>query len=441
MMDYALRRRILRQTAPEGDILILSASSVPRNYPANTYAFHQDATFRYYTGLTLPDMALLIERSGKETLFVTPPDPDDIIWTGAVPSAESLAQDAKIANISNYDALPAHLNRQTLYIAPYDFRLRLRLAQWLGCSDADLSHGASAALGRAIIDQRMHKDDAEIEQIEEAITLTRRMIASARAEIQPGRLESDILSALLRPAIAHERQQAFEPIVTVHGEIMHTASYRHTIQENDMVLIDSGAESPLGYCADITRTLPASGRFTQKQQEIYDAVLCAQTAGIAQTAIPGTSQYDVHMAACRALTLTLQQIGLMKGNIDDSLREGAHALFMPHGIGHALGLDAHDMENFGDDVGYAPGTQRSTQFGLNYLRLHRTLEPGFVLTVEPGCYFIPALIDRWEAQKHCADFICYDALRHYRDARGIRIEDDVLITSCGSRVLGPCIEK
>jgi Xaa-Pro aminopeptidase len=203
-----------------------------------------------------------------------------------------------------------------------------------------------------------------------------------------------------------------------------------------MVLIDCGAESPNGYCADLTRTFPAMARFSAKKQAIYDAVRRAQIAGIQQTAQPNASQFDVHMSACRALTLALQQIGLMKGNVDDSLVSGAHALFMPHGIGHMLGLDAHDMENFGDDVGYAPGTKRSEQFGLDALRLHRQLEPGFVLTVEPGCYFIPELIDRWKATNHLADFIDYDELEHYRDCRGVRIEDDILITPSGSRVLG-----
>lgn len=441
-MDYKKRRQILRQTAPQGDILILSATFAPRNYAANTYTFHQDATFRYYTGLTEPDAALYISAEGEETLFVSTPDPDDVIWTGPVPSPAQLAEKAGIAKYADMSQLSGVISpNNLLFIEPYDYKLKLLLSGLTGILISELKLHASRDLGHAIINQRMHKDEDEVAELEEAITLTRRMLSSARAVIEPGRLESDVMAALLAPALAKERQQAFEPIVSTHGETLHNPFYHHKIEPDDMVLIDCGAESVNGYCADITRTFPALDKFSSKKQDIYNAVLSAQMAGIHQTAIPGTSQYDVHMAACRALTVALQHIGLMKGNIDDSLAAGAHALFMPHGIGHALGLDAHDMENYGDDVGYAPGTHRSSQFGLNALRLARKLEPGFVLTVEPGCYFIPELIDRWKATNHLADYINYTELEHYRNFRGVRIEDDILITNSGSRVLGPGIEK
>lgn len=440
-MDYAGRRLRLRKTAPQGDILILSASYVPRNYPAEIYPFHQDATFRYFTGLTEPNAALLIKADGTEILFVTPPDPDDVIWTGPVPSPEMLAERAKIAHTANYADLGKHLTAHTLWIDPYDFQLKLRLATWLSVAPNQLATLASRELGRAIIALRSVKDDDEVAELNEAITLTKRMISSAQAALEPGRLESDILAALLAPAIAKERDQAFNPIVTTHGETLHNSGYGHKIEADDMLVLDCGAESREGYCADITRTLPASGRFSEQKQALYDAVLKAQLAGIAQTKVANTTQYDVHIAACRALTEALQAIGLMRGNIDDSVANGAHALFLPHGIGHMLGLDAHDMENYGDDVGYAPGTKRSTQFGLDALRLARRLEPGFVLTVEPGCYFIPELIDRWAATKHLAEFINYDEVAKYRDMRGIRIEDDILITPTGSIVLGPGIDK
>lgn len=435
-MNYKNRRQILRKTSPSGRILILSASLVPRNYAANTYDFHQDATFRYYTGLNLPDLALVIDENGRETLYVTTPDPDDVIWTGPVPSPRELADRAGIENVADYAELDKCIDAHTLFIAPYDYQLMIRLASWIDVHPYQLKLMSSRDLGRAIIAQRSHKDDDEVAELEEAIHLTHRMIASAQSAIEPGKLESDIMSALIAPALAKERQQAFAPIVTTHGETLHNTVFFHRIEPDDMVLIDCGAESPNGYCADLTRTFPASARFSAKKQALYDAVRETQKAGIAQTAKPGASQYDVHMTACRTLTLALQQIGLMKGSIDDSLAAGAHALFMPHGIGHMLGLDAHDMENYGDDVGYAPGTKRSDQFGLDALRLHRRLEPGFVLTVEPGCYFIPELIDRWQATNHLADFINYKELEHYRDCRGIRIEDDILITKDGSRVLG-----
>ena len=441
-MDFLHRRHVLRDKTPFGDILIFSATYVPRNYAANTYPFHQDATFRYYTGLLEPNAALMIDICGKETLYVSTPDPDDVIWTGPVPSPRDLADRAQIEHVKDMSELKNDITpKHALFIEPYDYKLKLFLADLLKITPAQLSADASIYLASVIIEQRSHKDDEEVAELEEAITLTRRMLASARAVIEPGRLESDVMSALLAPALAKERQQAFEPIVSVHGETLHNPFYHNRIEADDMVLIDCGAESPEGYCADITRTFPALDRFTPKKQAIYDAVLSAQKAGIAQTAVYGASQYDVHMAACRALTIALQDIGLMKGNIDESLAQGAHALFMPHGIGHMLGLDAHDMENYGDEVGYIPGTKRSTQFGLNALRLARKLEPGFVLTVEPGCYFIPELIDRWQATNHLAEFINYKELEHYRDCRGVRIEDDILITETGSRVLGPGIEK
>ena len=328
-MDHAGRRLRLRQTAPQGDILILSASYVPRNYPAEIYPFHQDATFRYFTGLKEPDAALLIKDDGTEILFVTEPDPDDVIWTGPVPGADALAAQAGIRNTANYADLGKYLTAHTLWIEPYDFRLKLRLAAWLSITPDQLSARASRELGRAIIELRAHKDPDEIAELNEAITLTKRMISSAQAVLEPGRLESDILAALLAPAIANERDQAFNPIVTVHGETLHNSGYSHRIEPDDMLVIDCGAESPEGYCADITRTLPASGIFSAKKQILYDAVLAAQHAGIEQTKVPGTTQYEVHIAACRALTEALKHLGLMRGNVDDAVSCGAHALFMP----------------------------------------------------------------------------------------------------------------
>ena len=438
--DCRKRRIELQRALPDRDILILSATEVPRNYAANTYPFHQDATFRYYTGLCIPDAALLISADGRETLFVTPPEPDDYIWTGAVDAPDVSAEKAGIGQTGNYACLPGHIGAQTAWIAPYDATLAARLAAWLGCAPADLPARTCADLRRAVAEQRLVKSDEEAAELDEAIGLTKQMLASAQDEIIAGRRESDVLAALLRPAVARERAQSFAPIVTTRGETLHSTSYRNELKPQDVLLIDCGAESENGYCADITRTFSV-GAWDPAKREIYEAVLAMQAAGIAKAAQKGASQYDVHMAACRELTLALQQIGLMKGDVGESLSVGAHALFMPHGIGHALGLDAHDMENFGDVVGYENGAERSEQFGLNALRFARKLRPGYVVTVEPGCYFIPALIDQWRANRLHESFICYDKLERYRDMRGIRIEDDILITPTGCRVLGPGIAK
>lgn len=439
-IDYRRRRRSLRESFPGRDILILSATEVPRNYAANAYPFHQDATFRYYTGLNVSDAAIVLSADGRETLFVTPPEPDDYIWTGAVESADVLAERAGIEHVGDYGEVGRYIDAQTAWFPPYDARLRERLGQWLGLSACDVASHDASDLCRAIAEQRLVKSDEEIAEMESAIALTQEMLARAQAEMKPGRLESDVLAALLGPAIARERAQAFQPIVTTHGETLHSTSYRNVLRERDLLLVDCGAESENGYCADITRTF-SIGSWDARKREIYDTVLRMQTAGIEKAGQQGASQYDVHMASCRVLTESLQAIGLMKGDVEESLQAGAHALFMPHGIGHALGLDAHDMENFGDVVGYAPGTKRSTQFGLNALRFARKLEPGFVVTVEPGCYFIPALIEKWRAQRRLDAFICYEKLVKYEDMCGIRIEDDVLITRGGCRVLGPGIDK
>jgi len=439
---YFQRLRHLREHVADGDILIFSATMVPRSYPADTYAFHQDATFRYYTGLVIPDAALLIDAEGRETLFVTPAHPDEVIWTGEVPSPRELADQAAIEGVAGMADLSGRLSSKCHFIAPHDGHIKIRLASLLGIRPEALADAASVELRRAIIDQRNFKDASEIAEIESAIALTKRMIDGARAVIEPGRRESDVLAALLAPAIAEER--GYFSIVTVRGDILHNTSYSHTIEPHHLLLIDCGTESAQGYCSDITRTYSATGNLsdlTAKQRGIYDAVLSSQHAAIAKTAQRGASQLDVHLEACRSLTASLQALGLMRGDIESSLREGAHALFLPHGIGHMLGLDVHDMENLGDDVGYVPGTRRSSQFGLNALRLARKLEPGYVITIEPGCYFIDALIDRWKATRHLEDFICYDEVEKYRGLGGVRIEDDILITETGSRVLGPEIEK
>lgn len=439
-IDYRQRRKTLRESFAGRDILILSATNVPRNYAANVYPFHQDATFRYYTGLNIPDAAIILSADGRETLFVTKPDADDYIWTGAVDSPDVLAARSGIENVGDYETIERSFDARMAWFTPYDAHLRERLARWLGVSAQAVCDHDEPELCRAIANQRLVKSAEEIAEMESAIALTKEMLAMAQTEMVAGRLESDVLAALLRPAIAAERAQSFEPIVTTHGETLHSTSYRNVLKSQDILLVDCGAESELGYCADITRTF-SIGAWDSAKREIYDVVLKMQLAGIAKAGEKGASQYDVHMAACRVLTEDLQALGLMKGDVEESLRAGAHALFMPHGIGHALGLDAHDMENFGDVVGYENGARRSTQFGLNALRFARQLKPGYVVTVEPGCYFIPALIEKWRSEHHLEQFICYEKVAKYNDMRGIRIEDDVVITDDGCRVLGPGIEK
>ena len=440
---YQERRTLLRKNTEQGNIILLSSNFVPRNYAANTYPFHQESSFLYYTGLMCSGAALWIDEHGAETLFYEPEDPDDVIWTGPRPSPEDLAAQSGIARCLPITELKGHIrsSKRVHFLPPFDFQHKVQLQSLLELPVGELCSHASTSLVRAVIAQRSVKSAEEIAELEEAIGVTKLMLKNAQSVIAPGKLETEIAAALVLPAQARNRQQSFAPIVTIHGETLHNEPQSRPVAAGDILLIDCGCESPLGYCADITRSYPVSGKFSSKQQAIYDIVLEAQRRAIEESAKPQASQRDLHFAASTAITEGLKSVGLMKGNVSDAVQNGAHALFMPHGIGHMLGIDVHDMENLGDEVGYEIGEKRSTQFGLNALRLAKELRPGFVFTVEPGIYFIPELIRRWEADQHLAEFICYDKLAEYLDFGGIRIEDDVVKTETGSRVLGPGIEK
>ncbi|MDX9721965.1 MAG: aminopeptidase P family protein [Myxococcota bacterium] len=442
---YRQRRRALRETTAPGPLLLLGARECPRNYTANTYPFRQDAHFLYYSGINRPGLALLIDDEGHTQLFGPADDPDDLIWCGEQPSLTELAEAAGIeaSAVKTFDHLQATLEpklESLHYLPPYHAD-RLQLLALLRSQSLEATQkGWSRALASAIAGQRSIKTEAEVAEHEEALQLSAKMYAAAFAAIRPGRRESEIAAALQEPALAQGRQQSFLPIVTVHGEVLHNNHYHNELRAGQLLLIDSGTESRLGYASDITRSVPVSPTFTTQQREIYEIVLDAQCAVI-EAASPQCSNLQLHMLAARRITEGLMNVGLMKGDPEEAVTAGAHALFFPHGIGHMLGLDVHDMEDLGDLVGYAPGTQRSPQFGLRSLRLARPLLPGFVITVEPGIYFIPALIARWKQQKLHHHFIDFARLESYLGFGGIRIEDDVLITQDGQRVLGPKIPK
>jgi Xaa-Pro aminopeptidase len=323
---------------------------------------------------------------------------------------------------------------------PYQASTVLRLGELLGIHPEAVRNGVSRELVEAVVRQRLVKEEVEIAEIEDALRVTDSMHRAAMAAAGPGRYEYEIAGEMQGVALAAGRQQAFTPIVTVRGEVLHNHSYDHVLADGQMLLNDSGVESPRFYASDITRTSPVSGRFTAVQAEVYETVLRAQLAAIGMIK-PGIPYVDVHTHAARVIADGLKQIGLMKGSAEDAVTAGAHALFFPHGLGHMLGLDVHDMEDLGDIVGYPNGQERSKQFGRNFLRLVRSLEPGHVLTVEPGIYFIPALIDKWEGERRHTDFICYVRLKLFRNFGGIRIEDNVAVTAGGVRVLGPGIPK
>jgi len=439
---YQQRRRDLAGAVGSGLILIPGSPLVPRNYEANIYPFRQSSHFLYYAGIDRPDLWLTVDAAtGASTLFSPPWTMDDVVWCGEQATPAELAERSGIDGVEPPRALAAALAVGDVhYLPPYRASMALGLAEQLGRPAGEIAGGASERLVRAVAEQRLVKTDDEIAQIEDALGVTAAMYAAAMAAARPGLLEADIAGIIQGVALRANRQQSFPPITTVRGEVLHNESRGNVLQEDQLLCIDSGAESPEFYASDVTRTFPVRGTFDGRQRAIYEVVLAAQKAAIAATR-PGASYRDVHLVAAREVALGLIGLGLMKGDVDEAVAAGAHALFFPHGLGHALGVDVHDMEDLGDAVGYGEEGVRSAQFGLNALRFARTLRPGYVMTAEPGIYFIPALIDQWQAAGTAADFIDYDAVRPYRSFGGIRIEDDVLVTEQGCRVLGPPIPK
>jgi len=428
-------------------ILWLGHVQQPRNYAANTYPFRQNSHFLYYTGLNLPDLAMLsYPEPGFDVLFSRPVSIDEIVWSGAGPDRVELARRAGVETAENIDRLGVYLDQarskglSIQYLPPYQASSLLRIAELLRAEPAEVAAASSRPLIEAVVAQRSVKSGYEVSEIEKALEVSRDMYQAAMAEARPGLREHDIAGLIQGVALRRDRQQAFNPIVTVRGETLHNEYYGNELREGDLLLIDSGVESAAGYASDVTRTLPVSGKFAPEQAEIYSIVLRAQL-GALEAAQPGISFRDVHLRACRIMVEGLREAGLMTGDLADAVEAGAHALFFPHGLGHMLGLDVHDMEDLGDAVGYPAGEKRSRQFGLNFLRFTRTLDPGMVLTIEPGIYFIPALIDRWRQDRLHREFINYERLDSFKGFGGIRIEDDILVTSEGARVLGPAIPK
>jgi Xaa-Pro aminopeptidase len=371
---------------------------------------------------------------------------DDIIWSGPRPTLVELAGSAGIGIVEDIDRLEEYITKargQSLkihYLPPYSYSALFKAARLLNTDPNEVVVNSSQLLMERVAIQRSVKSDFEIAEIEDALVISDRMHRACMAAARPGARESEIAGMIQGIALSSNRQQAYNPIVTVRGEVLHNNSYDGILMDGQLLLNDSGAESPMYYASDITRTCPVSGRFTAVQAEIYQLVLRLQLGAIGMVK-PGLSYREVHLGACRILAEGMRAIGLMKGNPSDAVEAGAHALFFPHGIGHMLGLDVHDMEDLGDVVGYVKREKRSGQFGLNSLRLSRPLEPGFVLTVEPGIYFIPALIDRWRNERLHTDFIDYDKVESFRSFGGIRIEDNILVTATGALVLGPGIPK
>lgn len=436
---YIQRRAKLKTRVGSGVVVLLGNNESPMNYAANVYPFRQDSTFLYFFGLDQPGLAAVLDLDeGTECLFGDDPSLDDIVWTGPRPLLSEIGQKVGVARTA-----PSKELEQVLGKAIQQGRVIHTLPQYREENARRIADAgrASPDLIRAVVEQRSVKSAEEIEQIEIALGTTARMQIAALKMARPGVFEYEVAGAMEGIMASSGAGPAFPPIFSIHGEIMHNPYYANRLQAGDIAINDSGAESPLHYAGDITRTIPVAGRFSPRQREIYSIVLAAQETAIA-AATPGVEWRQVHRLAAVALMEGLKELGLVKGDPQEAVAAGAHTLFFPTGLGHMMGLDVHDMEPLGEDyVGYTDTIRRNPEFGWRYLRLAKPVEPGFVITVEPGIYFIPALIDRRRAEGTYNQFIDYGKLEAYCDFGGIRIEDDILITPNGRRILGPHIPK
>ncbi len=437
---YIDRRERLKSQFTSGLLLFLGNDDSPINFVDNAYPFRQDSSFLYYFGIDHPGYAALVDIDENRTvIFGDELTIDDIVFTGILPTVAELAhlagvtESAPVAGLENY--LGKSKGREIRFLPPYRSEHQLKLFRLLGIHPDRQKDQASLAFTRAVIEMRILKSAEEITEIQRAVDVTVDMHLAAMHMAHPGVKESAIAAKVTEIALASEGNLGYSVIGTVHGETLHNHHYNNTLQRGQMYLLDAGAETAMHYTADLTSTCPVDSSFTPRQREIYEIVLKAHLKAIDQLK-PGVPFRQIHLGACRTMAEDLKTLGLMKGDLDAAVELGAHAMFFQCGLGHVMGLDVHDMENLGEVwVGYE-GQPKSTLFGIKSLRLARPLQPGFVLTVEPGIYFIPELIDRWKAEGRFADFIDYDRLEAYRDFGGIRIEENLLITKDGSQILG-----
>lgn len=439
---YIRRRQELKKLVGQGVIILFGNNEAPANYPANSYApMRQDSTFLYYFGQHRDGLVGVIDiDNDKEMLFGDDIDVEDIVWMGFTPSVADLAAEVGVANtapMKELSSLVSHLpSRKIHFLPPYRFDTMIQIMDLLGIHPSKQKEAASIDLIKAVVKMRSTKEPQEIEAIERACDVGYAMHTTAQLLIKPGITERFIGGQVDGIARSLAQGVSFATIFSQHGEIMHGNPSDAKLEAGRLALCDAGCELD-DYCSDNTRTMPVTGKFTHRQLEIYSIVEACHDY-VLQVAKPGVKYADVHFAVCRLMTERLKELGLMKGDVDEAVRAGAHAMFLPHGLGHMMGMDVHDMEGLGQIyVGFDDETRPNLeQFGTNCLRMGRRLEPRFVVTDEPGIYFIPALIDEWKANGHCKDFINFDLLETYRDFGGIRIEDDLLITADGCRFLG-----
>ena len=446
---YSNRRKKLKEEMKTGVLLFIGNQEASFNYPANTYAFRQDSNFLYYFGLDLYNLVGVMDvDADKDIIFGNDVEIDDIIWMGPQPTMKELSAKVGVINSASLAELDEYIKkvisegRKVHFAPPYRGEHQLQLSSLLGINPCKIADYVSVDLIKAIVKQREIKEDVEIREIEKAVDIAYEMhTTSMRMAAKAGQVEREIAGTIEGISLAKGGPVSFPIILSVHGETLHNHHHDNVIEVGQMMLTDAGAETTMHYASDITRTVPVGGKFNDRQKAIYQAVLDANVKAI-DAVKPGIEYREVHFLAAKVLVEGLIKTGIMKGDAQKAVNAEAHTLFMPHGLGHMMGLDVHDMEGLGENyVGYDDKTTRSKNFGTAYLRLGKELKPGFVLTVEPGCYFIPELIDQWKAENKHAEFINYDVLETYKDFGGIRIEDDVLVTETGYRVLGKPIPK
>jgi len=439
---YINRRLELKNTLKSGLLLFLGNEESPMNYADNTFHFRQDSTFLYFFGLDFAGLAAIIDLDeDKEILFGDELTVENIVWMGTQPTLIQRGVSYGITQIKPYSQLTAYLQeairkgRPVHFLPPYRPENKIKLIDMVGIHPSEVQSKSSTNLVKAVVNLRNHKSADEISEIEQAVNLSVDMHVTAMMMAKPGMKESRLAAAVTQVALAAGGHLSFPVIMTINGQTLHNHYHGNILKQGDMVLCDCGAETSLHYAGDLSSTFPVDRHFTSRQKEIYQISLLSHEAALAKLS-PGVPFREVHNAACRAIINGLKDINLMKGDTEEALAAGAHAMFFPCGTGHMMGLDVHDMEDLGEVyVGY-DGQPKSTQFGLKSLRLARPMEEGFVTTIEPGIYFIPELIALWKKDGINSSFINFQYVEEYLTFSGIRNEEDIVITKDGYRVLG-----
>ena len=437
---YMARRATLKKAIGSGLLLFLGNDECGMNYLDNTYHFRQDSTFLYFFGLPYAGLSAIIDiDNDREIIFGDELTIDAIVWMGTQPTLKEKSEAAGITEVRPFKEIETYLKsaaakgQQIHYLPTYRAEHQIKLQQWLGIAPGAEKPSVPFIMG--VVNQRIYKSEEEIVEIEKACNVTAEMHLAAIRTVRPGLRESDVAAAVSAVAYANNYNLSFPTIATINGQTLHNHDHSHVIKPGDMLLLDAGAETEMGYAGDMSSTMPADKKFTTRQKEIYDIQVASHEAAVAALR-PGVPFVDIYELSCKVIMEGLKDLGFVKGDPMEAVKAGAHAMFMPCGLGHMMGLDVHDMENLGEMyVGYN-GQPKSTQFGRKSLRLGRKLEPGFVLTIEPGVYFIPELMDLWRKENKFTEFINYDKLFTYKDFSGIRNEEDYLITADGARRLG-----